>query len=564
MFKKAFILFLIALILTSCAPAKSPISLELITLSHAEYTLPQGNSLTLQVNFQPENASNKTISWSSSNPQVATVTGGVVTAVGPGAAVITVTAEDGELAARCVVTVTVPVKGVSIDETELKLSLGSSHQLKAETIPANATDQVLVWSSSNPQVAEVNQEGLVTALALGKADITVAAGDSQYSAVCKVEVTAISVTGVTVNITTAELLKGDKTQLTATVAPGNATDKSLTWSSSNTKVASVDASGLVTATGPGSAIITVTTTDGAKTAQCSITVYERGSGNSHGNLNAGGNYAWYQGHIYFSFFNGFSQGSLYKQPSTMQGSSQQLHTDPVACLNIVDGWIYYVHRNSHNIYRIRTDGTGRQKLVDKSAGDLNVADGWMFFSVFEPSVDPDPTIYRCRLDGTGLQQISKQFGQDLRAADGWLYYRSLREFALYRMRYDGSNKQKIYSKWTGQMVISGNWIYFVEEEEARSTPIYRIKTDGTSKQELGIGGLNIHVVGDWLYYARFSSHPHYYEIVRTKVDGSSTQVLDSSKNYWDFYILGDWILYRDYYSGKRMRLDGSEKSNIKH
>ncbi len=122
------------------------------------------------------------------------------------------------------------------------------------------------WSSSDDNVAEVDEKGRVTALVNGEAEISVGG-----VRVCSVTVRT-SVTGVELDRDTLRLTVGDREQLTATVSPESATDKSLTWSSSDSEVASVDADGLVTAHKPGAAEITVTTGDGGFTASCTVSV----------------------------------------------------------------------------------------------------------------------------------------------------------------------------------------------------------------------------------------------------------------------------------------------------
>ncbi len=173
---------------------------------------------------------------------------------------------------------TVAVTGVTLNKTTTSLTIGQTETLTATVAPANATDQTVTWSSSNTAVATV-ANGVVTAVAAGTANITVTTTDGSKTATCAVTVTTgttpppatVAVTGVTLNKTTTSLTVGQTETLTATVAPANATDQTVTWSSSNTAVATV-ANGVVTAVAAGTANITVTTTDGNKTATCAVTV----------------------------------------------------------------------------------------------------------------------------------------------------------------------------------------------------------------------------------------------------------------------------------------------------
>jgi formylglycine-generating enzyme required for sulfatase activity len=166
----------------------------------------------------------------------------------------------------------VSVTGVTLNKTGTSLTVGGTETLTATVAPANAANKTVTWSSSNTATATVNN-GIVTAVAAGTANITVKTEDGGFTAACSVTVISASVpaTGVTLNKTTASLTVGGTETLTATVAPANATNKIVTWESSNTAVATVSG-GMVTAVSAGTADITVTTADGGFTATCSVTV----------------------------------------------------------------------------------------------------------------------------------------------------------------------------------------------------------------------------------------------------------------------------------------------------
>ena len=166
----------------------------------------------------------------------------------------------------------VKVTGVTLDKTSLSLKVGESAALTATVSPENATNKSVTWTTSDAKVATVDAGGKVTGVAAGTATITVTTADGGKTATCKVTVTGTAVTGVTLDKTTLSLRAGESATLTAAVAPDNAANKSVSWKSSNTAVATVDAGGKVTAVAPGSATITVTTADGNKTASCQVTV----------------------------------------------------------------------------------------------------------------------------------------------------------------------------------------------------------------------------------------------------------------------------------------------------
>ena len=176
----------------------------------------------------------------------------------------------------------VPVTGVSLDKTSAELEVGGTLTLTATVEPANATNQNVSWSSSDKNVATV-ANGTVKAVAAGSAVITVKTADGGKEAKCTVTVkekTAegnVSVTGVSLDKTSAELEVGGTLALTKTIEPANATNQNVSWSSSNVEVATVE-NGTVTAKAAGTAVITVKTADGGKEAACTVTVKEKTSG----------------------------------------------------------------------------------------------------------------------------------------------------------------------------------------------------------------------------------------------------------------------------------------------
>ena len=172
---------------------------------------------------------------------------------------------------------TAAVTEVSLNKTSVNLLVGGSEKLTATVKPTNATNPAVTWKSSDSSVANVGNDGMVNALAAGSATITVTTKDGEKTATCTVTVTenetgTTAVTGVAVNPTELSLKVGNTGDIVATVTPENATDKTVTWASSDIAVATVDTAGKVTAVKEGTATITVTTKDGEKTAACTVTV----------------------------------------------------------------------------------------------------------------------------------------------------------------------------------------------------------------------------------------------------------------------------------------------------
>ncbi len=247
-----------------------------VSLNRTTRTIIKGSTYDLVETVDPWNATNTDVTWSSSDTDVATVSGnGRVTAVSGGTAIITVTTEDGGFTATCTVTVTVPVTGVTLSPTAITLPRSGTVDLTETVLPSDATNKNVTWFSSNTNVATVSTTGVVTVKSTAtygnSTTITVTTADGGRTATCTVTA-GILVTGITVTPTTRSLSKGSDFDITDNILPSGATNQNVTWSSSNTAVATVNSSGTVMGVGAGTATITVTTVDGGYTATCVVTV----------------------------------------------------------------------------------------------------------------------------------------------------------------------------------------------------------------------------------------------------------------------------------------------------
>ena len=169
----------------------------------------------------------------------------------------------------------ISVTGVTVNPTTATLDIGKTLQLDYAITPKDAVEQTVTWSSDNTTVASVNvNNGLVTSISAGTAKITATTKDGGYTASCAVTVVPdpVSVTGITVNPSTATLILNKTLQLNYVITPSNADVQTVTWSSDNTSVATVSSGGLITAISEGTTEITVTTSDGSYTAFCTVTV----------------------------------------------------------------------------------------------------------------------------------------------------------------------------------------------------------------------------------------------------------------------------------------------------
>ncbi len=251
-----------------------------VALDKKEATMDVGESITLTPIVAPSNATNKNVTWSSTDSSVATVSNGVVKAVKYGSAIIIATTVDGGKAAACTITVAEPtthVTGVTLNKSSMTITAGTSDSLVATVSPDNASNKSINWTSTNPSIVVVN-DGVVTGVKEGSAVVIATTVDGGKTATCAVTVekapaVPVPVTGVTLNTSSITIEKGKTQTLVATVSPDNATNKGVVWSSNDTSVATVS-NGVVTAVGAGSTTITVTSVSGGQAPSCSVTVKE--------------------------------------------------------------------------------------------------------------------------------------------------------------------------------------------------------------------------------------------------------------------------------------------------
>ena len=228
------------------------------------------------------------IVWSTSNPEVARVSDGVITAISEGTANITITVNK-EFRATCVVYVeankdrassgddsdsdsdaTITPTKITLDKTNVSLVIGKSTTVKATVSPSDAEDKTVTWSSANKKIATVS-DGKITAVSAGSTTITAKTSNGKTATV-KVTVTKpIAATGIKLNAVSASIKVGQTYTVKATISPSNATNKTITWSSNNTAIATVSSSGVVKAKSSGFATITAKTHNG-RTAEIIIIV----------------------------------------------------------------------------------------------------------------------------------------------------------------------------------------------------------------------------------------------------------------------------------------------------
>jgi uncharacterized protein YjdB len=236
-----------------------------VELNKTKAAIENGKTLTLKATVTPSDLSDKSVTWKSSNKSVATVTSaGKVKGVKAGTATITCTSTMTGANATCKVTVT--ENSFELDKTEAVLEKGKTMTLPPTVYPSS-TDKTVTWESSNTKVATVTSAGMVKGVKTGTATITCTSNSTGAKATCKVTVGC-----VILDKTEATILKGKTTTLTATVYPSSLTDKSVTWESSNTKIATVTTAGKVKGVKAGTATITCTSNATGLKATCTVTV----------------------------------------------------------------------------------------------------------------------------------------------------------------------------------------------------------------------------------------------------------------------------------------------------
>jgi uncharacterized protein YjdB len=259
--------------------ATGSVPLTGISLDKSTLDLAPNGTAVLTVIYDPADTTEKDVTWSSSDPAIATVSDGTVSAVALGTATITATSTaDSTITATCAVTVRdpVPLTGISLDRPTLNLAVGGTTTLVVIYNPGNTTQKGVTWSSGNTSVATVS-DGTVTAVAVGTATITATStADSTKKAECTVTVVsqAVPLTGISLDQSTLNLAVDTRTTLTVIYSPDNTTQTGVTWSSSDPAKAAVDAvTGQITAVAVGTATITATSTaDRTKTIACTVTV----------------------------------------------------------------------------------------------------------------------------------------------------------------------------------------------------------------------------------------------------------------------------------------------------
>ncbi len=447
----------------------------------------KGKTTLLKATVAPTTAAFQSVTWKSSNTKVATVSssGRVTAKANSGSCTITATARDGSgKTAKCALYIGKHVTSVKLDKTFYTLTgKGKTFQLKKIVAPTTAANKRVTWSSSNTKVATVSTTGKVTAKASsGKATITATAQDGAKTAKCTVYI-GKRVTGIKLNATAKSIGKGSTYTLKPTFAPTTAANKTLSWKSSNTSVATVSSKGVVTAKAIGTATITVKTQDGAKTATCKVTVKKavyNTRGNSTGNSIAYGSAAMESGKLFFVQTQSDIEGIYVMTATAGSGAKgKKLKSGSFSELNAIGGYLYY--SNGKGYYRMKQDGTGATKLTGDTVAYVNIVGNTIYYKCYSGA--DDGKLVKMSTTGTGRKVISKDEVGAVNAFSDVIYYMNLSDNCkLYSVKPDGTGRKKVIDKSMYRPCVGDNgYVYYSDYNTGYPC---RIKLDGTGQKTL--------------------------------------------------------------------------------
>lgn len=370
--------------------------IQSISFNETKINIKKGEKLKLNPIIKPINATNLDLVWKSSNNNVIVDNNGYIIGNKIGQSIITVYS-DNDKYATCTINVvenTIEVNSISLNYKNYNLNIGEKVTLITSILPNDATNREINWSSSNTNIASV-LDGIVTAKNSGTVTITARTSNGKSaSCVITVNKNAIDINKIELNADNIFLKTGNTFNLTASILPSDATNKTITWSSSNTSVASVN-NGKVTALKEGTT--TITASSGGKSDTCLVTV----KSNTFKNPVSSGGDPWiYQkdGYYYYTKTTGMNTIVIYKStdltkiesnPKTVftSSNSQAIWAPEI---HYIEGrwYIYYSDATSNNnntrrIYVLRSktnDAQGEYEYLGKVSGmpDSHAIDGTIF------------------------------------------------------------------------------------------------------------------------------------------------------------------------------------------
>jgi outer membrane protein assembly factor BamB len=242
-------------------------------------------------------------------------------------------------------------------------------------------------------------------------------------------------------------------------------------------------------------------------------------------------------------------------------------------MNVMDGWIYFA--TFDGMYKMRTDGTQLELIIDtpemfNSVRDINLVDGWLFFSRGVRSIHGIETyLYRMSTDGEIHERIENINASGINVVDGWIYYADVDEnFAIYRIRPDGTERMRLSDNEAPRIIIvEDGWVYYANNSD--NMAIYKMRIDGTEHQMVLEREIhyetdeNFNISDGWIYYSNCVSNGIY----RVRTDGTERQRITEGFCFY-IHIVDDWIYFNDLNYGHiftttfRVRMDGTDRERI--
>ena len=259
----------------SCHVTVKDIEVKEISLSDSSVTLKKGESKQIIATVYPQNAVYDYLLYQSMDKNIVSVSdNGIITANNPGETEIIVSEQISGVEARCKVLVEPEeLNKIELDKKTINMNVGEEEMLRTILTPSDVTDVTISWKSSDSNVVAVDMNGKIQAVSKGEAVITATSNNGKKATcVIKKKKKIVSVTSLTLNKKNLTLTVGKSEKLVAVIKPSNATNKKITWSSGNAKVATVDSNGNVKAKSVGTAVILAKTNDGSKGVTCTVKV----------------------------------------------------------------------------------------------------------------------------------------------------------------------------------------------------------------------------------------------------------------------------------------------------
>jgi len=268
-------------------------------------------------------------------------------------------------------------------------------------------------------------------------------------------------------------------------------------------------------------------------------------GNSTGNIINGGNVAWSGDWIFYN--NGRDRGRLYKIRYDGTGR-EKLSDDRAESINVVGDWIFYIlvdPAGLQQLYKIRTDGTDRQQIAGiNRVSRISVVGDWIYFT------GRDTGIQKIRTDGTERTTILNDGAFYKNVVGDWIYFSNwIDGFAIYKIRTDGTEKTKLNDDASSRINVVGDWIFYLNSVDGgHGGLVYKIRTDGTQRTRLSdVHCVEINVADGWIYYLRGARGAGDFSINlsgihKMRTDGTEKTRLTNEASA-DIHVIGEWVYF---------------------